>query len=370
LGAKVNFLDPKTLVLDASECFKTPSVELDCGNSGTTMRIMSGVLAGQEFESTLIGDISLSKRPMRRVIDPLGLMGAKISSQSGCAPLVIHGGKLNGINYSSPIASAQVKSCLLLAGLNAEGCTSVTEPELSRDHTERMLKYFEADIETRGLTVTVASKSLVAHDLEVAGDISSAAFFLVAASIVPNSEIIVKNIGLNPTRTGVLDVLEKMGANIEILDKRLVSNEDVGDVKVSYSEGLKGIEIAGEIIPRLIDELPVIAVLATQAKGTTVVKDAWDLRNKECDRIRTVVRELAKMGADIEETADGFIINGSKNGALTGDCDAEVYHDHRLAMSWFVASLVAKNPIKINGFEWANTSFPEFSELFAALQSC
>lgn len=361
LGAKVAFEDSKTLMLDTSQCFSKPDAPLDCQNSGTTMRLMSGILASQAFNSTLIGDASLTKRPMKRIIEPLALMGANIISDGGRAPLTINGSKLKGINYISPIASAQIKSCILLAGLNAEGETTVTEPALSRDHTERMLKYFEADITTSGLSTTIRQKPLVAKDLEITGDISSAAFFLCAAAIIKDSEIIIKNVGLNPTRTGILDVLNKMGADIEILNQRLVSNEELGDLKVRYCKDLAGVEIGGEIIPRLIDELPIIAVLATQTSGTTVIKDAQDLRNKESDRIKAVVGELKKMGADIEETSDGFIVKGKP---LQGGCEVECYHDHRLAMSWFVASLVCKNPVKINGFEWASTSFPEFSELF------
>jgi len=364
LGAQITFLNPKTLALDASKCFSAPTAELDCQNSGTTMRLMSGILASQSFDSKLTGDISLSKRPMRRVTVPLALMGADIQTTDGHAPLNIRGSKLSGIKYDSPIASAQIKSCLLLAGLNTEGLTTVCEPALSRDHTERMLKYFEADIQTDGLCVTVSPRPLSGKDLEIVGDISSAAFFMAAGCIVPNSEITIKNVGLNRTRTGIVDVLKNMGANIEILNERLVCNEEVGDVKVAYSPDMRGIEIGGDIIPRLIDELPVIAVLATQVKGETLIRDAQDLRNKESDRIKAVVDELKKANADIEETPDGFVIRGSK---LKGGCELESYHDHRLAMSWYIASLISEKPIKINGFEWVNTSFPEFSELFAKL---
>lgn len=310
LGIDAEFKD--NLVITSNGNFSAPSEVLDCGNSGTTMRLMSGILAGQNFTSTLIGDESLSKRPMKRVIEPLNLMGAEIKSNSFKAPLTIYGKKLHPIDYVSKLASAQVKSCILLAGLNVDGKTTFTEPYISRNHTEIMLKYMGANISVDKNTVTVEKSQLEPRTIEVCGDISSAAYFIVAGLIVPNSKIILKNVGLNPTRTGILEVAEKMGGNIEILDKRNISGEDVGDIQISYSD-LKSCVIEGEIIPRLIDELPVIAVLATQAEGTTVIKDAQDLRNKESDRIKAVVTELKKIGANIEETPDGFIINGKTN---------------------------------------------------------
>ena len=328
------------------------------------MRLMSGILAGQNFNSTLIGDESLSKRPMKRVIEPLSLMGAKIESNEFKAPLKIYGQNLQPINYVSKLASAQVKSCILLAGLNIDGQTSFTEAYVSRNHTEIMLKYMGANISINNTTVTIEKSELEPKTIEICGDISSAAYFIVAGLIVPSSKIILKNVGLNPTRTGILEVAEKMGGNIEILDKRNISGEDVGDIQISYSN-LNACTIEGEIIPRLIDELPVIAILATQAKGTTIIKDAQDLRNKESDRIKAVVTELKKIGADIEETPDGFIINGKTN--LKGDTEVETYHDHRLAMSLYVAGLICEKPIAINGFEWVDISFPEFDKLFNSL---
>jgi 3-phosphoshikimate 1-carboxyvinyltransferase len=352
------------LIINSTGKFSAPKSFLDCGNSGTTMRFMAGVLAGQNFNSVLIGDESLSKRPMKRVIEPLTLMGANITSNNYKAPLNITGKQLENINYVSKLASAQVKSCVLLAGLNCDGKTSFTEPYISRDHTERMLKYMGANISTSGTTTTIQKSTLIPQTIEICGDISSASYFIVAGLIVPNSEIILKNVGLNPTRTGILEVVEKMGGNIEILDKRQISGEDVGDIKVKYSE-LKATTIKGKIIPKLIDELPVIAVLATQAQGTTIIKDAQDLRNKESDRIKAIVTELQKIGADIEETIDGFIINGKTK--LRGDCEVETYHDHRLAMSLYVAGLVSEKPIVINEFEWVNISFPEFDRLFETL---
>lgn len=363
LGIDAEFSNEE-LIVKSKGILSTPQTQLDCGNSGTTMRLMSGILAGQKFNSTLIGDESLSKRPMKRVIEPLALMGAKIESNEFKAPLKIYGQNLQPINYVSKLASAQVKSCILLAGLNIDGQTSFTEAYVSRNHTEIMLKYMGAKISINNTTVTIEKSELEPKTIEICGDISSAAYFIVAGLIVPSSKIILKNVGLNPTRTGIIEVAEKMGGNIEILDKRNISGEDVGDIQISYSN-LNSCTIEGEIIPRLIDELPVIAVLATQAKGTTIIKDAQDLRNKESDRIKAVVTELKKIGADIEETPDGFIINGKTN--LKGDTEVETYHDHRLAMSLYVAGLICEKPIAINGFEWVDISFPEFDKLFNSL---
>lgn len=363
LGVEAQFKDEKTLLINAKNALVAPKEDLYCGNSGTTMRLMSGILAGQNFDSILKGDESLSKRPMDRVIKPLNLMGAKIISD-GKAPLKIFGQNLHGIDYVSELASAQVKSCVLLAGLHARGKTGFTEPFVSRSHTELMLEYLGANILCKNNKTTIEKSQLTPKTITVPGDISSAAFFIVAGLIVPNSEIILKNVGLNPTRTGILDIVKTMGADIEILDKKTISGEEVGDIRVKYSE-LKSCTIEGETIPKLIDELPVIAVLATQAQGTTIVKDAGDLRHKESDRIKAVVAELKKIGANIEETPDGFIIGGNCN--LKGGCEVETYHDHRLAMSLFVAGLICQNPISINGFEWVNISFPEFENLFEKL---
>lgn len=366
LGAEVNFINEKTVKIKSSGVLKCPNKHLDCGNSGTTMRLISGVLAGQNFDSILVGDESLQKRPMKRIITPLELMGAKIEHSNFKAPLKISGTNLQAINYESILSSAQVKSCVLLAGLNAQGTTTFSEPFKSRNHTELLLKYLGADIDVVGNSVSVKKSQLIAKDINVAGDISSAAFFMVAAAIVPNSEVIIKNVGLNQTRTGILDIMIKMGANIEILDKQNICGEDVGDIKVSYSD-LKGVEISGDIIPRLIDELPVIAVLATQAKGMTIVKDAQDLRNKESDRISCLVTELRKIGVVITETEDGFVIEGRqriKGGALT-----ECYHDHRLAMSLYVAGLVADEAIIVKEFQWVDISFPEFLGLMENIKN-
>lgn len=362
LGVIAEFKDD--LYITSTGKLIPPTTDLCCGNSGTTMRLMAGILAGQNFNSILTGDESLSKRPMKRIITPLSLMGAKINSNNDKAPLEIYGQNLHGINYSSPIASAQVKSSILLAGLFADNKTTVTELYLSRNHTELMLSYMGADITVNNLSTSVTRSELIPKTIEIPGDISSAAYFIAAALIVPNSEIILKNVGLNPTRTGLLDVLKKMGANIEILDKQTISNELTGDLRVKYSD-LTGCTIEGDIIPRLIDEIPILAVIATQTQGQTVIKDAQDLRNKESDRIKAVVTELKKLGADIEETPDGMIINGKTN--LQGGVEIETYHDHRLAMSLYVAGLVCKKEILIKDFDWVNISMPEFDELFSHL---
>lgn len=361
LGCEVKFHTDMDLTINAKNALQAPSSDLDCGNSGTTMRMMSGILAGQPFDCTLFGDVSLSKRPMKRVILPLTEMGAKFSHNDYKAPLKITGGKLHAITYNSPLASAQVKSAVLLAGMFADGVTTVNEPYQSRNHTELMLKYLEADIVENSLTSTsIRPCVLTPKDMEVCGDISSAAFFMVAAAIVKNSEVTIENVGVNYTRSGIIDVFKKMGANIELLNERVVSGEPVADVKVSYSD-LKGVTIEGADIPRLIDEIPVIAVLATQAEGTTIIKDASDLRNKESDRISTIVSQLKAIGADIEERPDGMVINGKT--PLKGGIEIDTHHDHRTAMSFYVAGLITEQPLLIKDFEWVNTSFPEFLSL-------
>ena len=364
LGVEIDFLDEKTLKLKSKGYLSAPSENLNCGNSGTTMRLVSGILAGQNFDSVLYGDESLSKRPMKRVIEPLSLMGAKIDSNEFKAPLKIYGQNLQGVNYVSKLASAQVKSCILLAGLHADGVTTFTEPYLSRNHTELMLEYLGANISYKDSMTKIEKSQMEAKDIDICGDISSAAFFITAGLIVPHSDFILKHVGLNPTRTGILDVAKMMGGDVEILDKKVVSNEEVGDIRIKTSN-LHACEISGSLIPRLIDEIPVIAVMATQAEGTTIIKDAQDLRNKESDRITAVVTELRKFGAEIDETPDGFIINGKKS--LKGDCEVDTYHDHRLAMSMYIAGLISQKPIKINDFQWVDISFPEFETLMNRL---
>lgn len=365
LGVDIEFIDPKTLKINSTGNLISSSKEYDCGNSGTTMRLVSGILASQNFDSVLVGDTSLSKRPMKRIIEPLSLMGADISSVEGHAPLKIKGRNLHGILYNSKLASAQVKSCLLLAGLRAEGETTFVEPYLSRNHTEKLFEYLGADIICKDTSTTVKPSKLVAKDIDIVGDISSAAFFIVAGLIVEGSDFIIKNVGINPTRSGIIDIVKRMGGDIEILNAHVQSGEEVGDIRVRYTETLKGCTIEGDDIPRLIDELPVIAVLASRAEGETVVKNAGDLRNKEADRIKCLVEELTKIGVNIEEREDGFVVWGKTK--IKGGAELETYHDHRLAMSFYVAGLVAENEICINGFEWTNISFPEFEELFELL---
>ncbi len=342
---------------------KEPGDVLDCGNSGTTIRLMTGLLSGQSFFSVLTGDQYLRKRPMKRVSEPLRRMGACIAGRGGgnLAPLAITGTKLNGISYSSPIASAQVKSALMLAGLYAEGETSVTEPTLSRDHSERMFGYFGADLSRIGTTVTVlGGQELKGGEIAIPGDISSAAFFIVAALIVPGSELLIRNVGVNPTRTGVLDILQAMGGDISLLNQRECSGEPVADLLVRTSR-LQGIEIGGDLVPRAIDEFPVISVAAAVAEGTTVIRDARELRVKETDRIAAMATNLRAIGAGlIEETEDGMIINGVETlrGGEVCSCG-----DHRIAMSLSVAALVSRSAIMVDDVSCVATSFPGFYEL-------
>ncbi len=340
---------------------KAPSKPLDVGNSGTSMRLLSGLLAGQSFDSTLIGDESLSKRPMKRVTNPLAEMGAKIdTTESGTSPLHINGGKtLHGIDYDMPMASAQVKSCVLLAGLYAEGETSVTEPAPTRDHTERMLSGFGYTVERNGNKVTVNSKgSLTACEIDVPSDISSAAFFLVGACIAEGSEILLKHVGLNPTRTGVIDILKLMGADIETSNLKVIGGEPVADIKVRSSQ-LKGINIPPELVPLAIDEFPVLFIAAACAEGRTVLTNAQELRVKECDRIQVMADGLQTLGIDAVATDDGMIIQG---GQLGGGV-VESHDDHRIAMSFAIAGLRANAPITIQDCANVNTSFPPFVSL-------
>ncbi|MBT9778427.1 3-phosphoshikimate 1-carboxyvinyltransferase [Clostridium sp. MCC353] len=338
---------------------KAPSEVLDCGNSGTTTRLISGILAAQDFDVILTGDQSIQKRPMKRIIDPLTMMGARIESVNGngCAPLKISGSPLHGIHYHSKVASAQVKSAVLLAGLYAEGETRLTEPYVSRNHTELMLSCFGADIKTDGATAVVKPASeLYGSRINVPGDISSAAFFLAAGLMVPNSQILIKNVGINPTRDGILHVCREMGGNITLLNETAGTGEPTADLLISSSQ-LHGITIGGAIIPTLIDELPMIAALACFAKGQTVIKDAAELKVKESNRIEVMVRNLTAMGADVEETEDGMIINGGKplHGAVI---DSKL--DHRIAMTFAIAGLMADGETEILGAECVTISYPGF----------
>lgn len=338
-----------------------PKETLDVGNSGTTIRLISGILAAQGFDSTLNGDASIQKRPMNRVIKPLSQMGADIkSTNDGYAPLTIHGKKLKSMEYTMPVASAQVKSSILLASLFAEGTTTIIEPVASRDHTEIMLNYFGANIKNEnGVITSTPVKELYGKNLEVPGDISSAAFFMAAGLVVPNSHIIIENVGINPTRTGIIDALKAMGGYVEIINERKSGGELVGDIEVKTSS-LKATTLEGSIIPRMIDEIPVFTVAALCAEGTTVVKDATELKVKESNRIATMSQELGKMGVVIEETDDGMIIKGNQK--LKG---AEVYShlDHRVAMSCAIAGLIAEGETTIIDADCVGISFPNFYNL-------
>ncbi len=339
---------------------RKPAGVLDAGNSGTTLRLLSGILAGRPFESVITGDDSLKKRPMKRIIDPLVEMGAKITSgEGGRAPLTIKGGKLRPIAFRSPVPSAQVKSCVLLAGLSARGETSVEEPALSRDHTERMLGSFGVDVRREGLRVSVRGPvSLKACDIRVPGDISSAAFFLAAGSLVRDSELILPGVGVNPTRAGILDVIRMMGGRVCLSNAYESGGEPIADMEVEASD-LKAVMIEGEMIPRVIDEIPVIAVMASQAHGTTVIRDAGELRYKETDRIRAVSENLRRMGAEVEEKEDGMIVHGpqSLKGAVI-----DSFGDHRIAMAFAVAGLAASGVTVIRDAGCVEISFPGFFE--------
>ena len=336
----------------------TPSGILDVGNSGTTTRLISGILAGQEFTSELDGDDSIRTRPMKRIMTPLTSMGADITSRldNGCTPLIIHGRPLHAIHYDSPVASAQVKSCVLLAGMYADGITSVTEPFLSRNHTEIMLNYFGAEITSEGTTASIKPEPVLeGREIQVPGDISSAAYFIAAGLLTPGSEILLKNVGINPTRAGILKVCMDMGADITLLNES-TEGEPTADLLIRTSS-LRGTVIEGSIIPTLIDEIPMIAVMAAFADGTTIIRDAQELKVKESDRIAVMVDNLKRMGADIEGTDDGMIIHGGRplHGAVI-----DSHLDHRIAMSFAVAGTICDGTVDILNGECVNISYPEF----------
>lgn len=346
--------------------WRTPDGELYAGNSGTTARLLLGILSGSSVNSVLKGDDSLSKRPMKRVTNPLQAMGASISGagEGDFLPLAINGGALKGINYEMPVASAQVKSAILFAGLNADGLTSVKESAISRDHTERMFKQFGANIQQDGNVVSLhGGQDLKGTEVVVPGDISSAAFFMAAAAMIKGSSVEFVDVGLNPTRIGIIKVLEKMGASVEILEKYGENEEPYGTIRVSNLH-LKGIVIEGDIIPTLIDELPIIALIATQAEGVTVIKNAEELRVKETDRIAAVTNELMKLGAQIEATEDGMIIKGPTplNGA-----NLKSYGDHRLGMMAAIAALLTEGPVEIENPSCIAISYPNFFEQLSDL---
>ncbi|MDP8242807.1 MAG: 3-phosphoshikimate 1-carboxyvinyltransferase [Candidatus Hinthialibacter antarcticus] len=344
-----------------------PDNVLDMGNSGTGSRLLLGVLAGQPFTAVLTGDSSLRSRPMARVTNPLSEMGACFMGRKNgtLLPLTVQGGKLKGIQYKSPVASAQIKSAILLAGLFAEGETAVHEPGPSRDHTERMLQSFGVEVKCEpGLVALQGNQILKGHTIDVPGDISSAAFFMVAAAILPDSDLLIEGVGVNPTRTGILEVLQEMGADISIQNERMMGAEPVADIRVRHSE-LRGVRVSGETVVRMIDEFPIFAVAAAYATSESVVEGAEELRVKESDRITAVVNQLKRMGADLQETPDGFTVKGG--GGLRG---AEVMSlgDHRIAMSAVVAALAAQGETKIQGTAPVATSFPNFFELMNSLQ--
>jgi len=345
-----------------------PDTILDTGNSGTTTRILSGILSGQSFETTLTGDASIQKRPMGRIIEPLSQMGASIESlrQNGCAPLRIQGRPLHGIRYTTKVASAQVKSAILLAGLYGDAPTSVTEPALSRNHTELMLNYFGAEVKTEGTTATILPEPrLTGRSVLVPGDISSAAYFLAAGCITPDSELLIKHVGINPTRDGILRVCRMMGADLQVFPSKEDTGEPTADLLVRTSS-LKGCTIEGAIIPTLIDELPMIAVMACFAEGTTIIRDAAELKVKESNRIDVMVENLSAMGAHITATEDGMIIEGGYplHGSLI-----DSHLDHRIAMSFAVAALNADGETEIRGAECVNISYPGFYQDLKRIQA-
>ena len=334
-----------------------PGEILDCGNSGTTTRLVSGILSAQNVTSVLTGDKSIQKRPMNRIIVPLTLMGANIKSNNGFAPLTVIGSSIHGIEYNSPVASAQVKSAILLAGLYSDSPTTVIEPAKSRDHTELMLKKFGANLNTTKTSATInPCKELFATGIDVPSDISSAAFFMAAAVLVPGSELILENVGINPTRDGVIKVLKDMGANIEIINSN-DEFEPVADIKVSYSK-LHATTIGGDIIPTLIDELPLLAAIASLAEGKTIIKDAAELKVKESNRIKVMCEELSKLGVNVVETEDGMEIEGTNK--LFGNVTISTHDDHRIAMTFAILGLISEGEIKLDNKACVEISYPEF----------
>ena len=365
LGVKIETGDDGSIRLTGAglQGLSEPDDLLDAGNSGTTMRLMAGLLAGQRFFSVLTGDASLRRRPMKRVVEPLRQMGGQIWGREGdgLPPLAIRGTALSGIDYRLPVASAQLKSAILLAGLHSRGTTVVREPSASRDHTERMLRAQGADVRVDGLTITLnPGRPLKALSMEIPGDISSAAFWLVAAAIHPDAEIVVRDVGMNPGRTGVLEALEAMGARIQVIPRGERAGEPIADL-VAVSSKLRGIEVKGDLVPRLIDEIPVLAVAAVFAEGQTVFADASELRVKETDRIAALAIELTRMGAQVTEQADGLVVGGT--GRL-GGAVCQSHGDHRMAMALAVAGLVAEAEVTVEGSGAADVSYPAFwSEL-------
>ncbi|HKP68715.1 MAG TPA: 3-phosphoshikimate 1-carboxyvinyltransferase [Pyrinomonadaceae bacterium] len=369
LGVEIEQAGSRVVVRGVGQAgFREATADLDCGNSGTTIRLIAGILSGQPFDTVLTGDASLRRRPMRRIIDPLQQMGAVVESNDGKAPLRIHGsGRLRGIDYELPVASAQIKSCVLLAGLNADGETTVIEPVETRDHTERMLKWFGVDVKRSGNRISVRGGSKLRpgdRDLQVPGDISASAFFMVAAACLSGSDVSMDTVGLNPTRSGIVDTLRRLGADIEISNAEEVNNEPVGRIRIAGK--LRPAEtnlVRGEVIANIIDEIPILAIFGTQIEGGLEVRDASELRVKETDRIAAVVENLRRMGAVVEEFDDGFRVERS---ALNG-ARIDSFDDHRIAMAFAVAGLMAESETKIEGAECAGVSFPEFFDVLKSV---
>jgi 3-phosphoshikimate 1-carboxyvinyltransferase len=337
---------------------------LDAGNSGTTMRLLAGLLAAHSFSATITGDASLQQRPMRRIIEPLTHMGAKIAAQpNGCAPITIHGGKLRGVHYRLPLASAQVKSCVLFAGLGAEGETVIEETIPTRDHSERLLRRMDASISIVNQQIRMHGGTLHGCEVEIPGDFSSAAFFIAAALLLPKSELLIENAGLNPTRAALLEVAREMGGEVNVMSLRNESYEPTADLLVPHRP-LQSTKVSGSRIPLLIDEIPILAVMATQAEGETHIRGAQELRVKESDRLAALAKNLRAMGAAIEELPDGLVISGPTK--LRG-AEVESFGDHRIAMAFAIAGLLADSPTTIRGAECVNISFPGFFEVLKKL---
>jgi len=368
LGVIVERQENKLLINGIkNKTFTAPNKVLDAGNSGSTMRMLSGILAGQPFTSIITGDQSLRRRPMKRIVTPLRQMGANIEATNDFPPLHITGEKLQAIKYDMPVASAQVKSCILFAGLFAEGATTVIEPTITRNHTELMLKEFGANIKTQSHSITISNSQLKSCHYQVPGDISSAAFFIVAATMLPNSQLLLRSVGINPTRRAIIDVLLSLGANIKFINPKLQHGEEVSDLLISSSNLVSNDQnrvLQGDIIANIIDEIPILSVLATQIEGGLVIRGAGELRVKESDRIRSVVDNLRLMGAEVEEYPDGLAINGKTE--LKG-CSLDSAEDHRIAMSFSIAGLIAKGETEIINSECVDISFPGFFRKLASV---
>ena len=375
LGIEINsFNNFETVTINGRgfHSFIEPKNILNCGNSGTTMRLFTGLLSAQNFMSVLTGDDSLIKRPMGRVIEPLTLMGAKIFGRehNSKAPIVITPGMLHGISYEMPVSSAQVKSAIMLAGIQAKGETKIIEKEKSRDHTERMLSAFGAKIKMDKNEIIIGpEQSLEAQSLSIPGDISSAAFFMAACAIIPGSEMVLQKVSVNHTRTGIITILKKMGVKIESTNKKEVSGEPIADLFISSGD-LTATEIKGNTIPLLIDEIPILCIVMAQAKGKSVIKDAKELRFKESDRIKTMGEVLKKLGVEVNELEDGLEINGleGKPFQINHSLEWPKHFDHRIAMSVAIAALKANEPVQVPGAEWISTSFPNFEKLINQIQ--